>query len=53
MNKSITCILAILVITLCLIFTGADPQFVYVGMGIIAALGGVDIIRRRNGNQKP
>lgn len=44
-NKAITAIIAITIITVALIFTGAPSQTIYGALAAIAALGGVSIYK--------
>ncbi len=50
-NKTIISIIAMLIITVSLIFTGADPAMIYFTIGIIGTLGGISIYK--NGIRKP
>ncbi len=49
-NKTIISIIAMLIITVALIFTGADDTMVYFTIGIIGTLGGISVYK--NGRSK-
>jgi len=53
LNKTVVSQICIAVIALCLLFTDADGLLLRGCVGILATLGGVDFIRRRNGSNQP